>query len=100
MTHYFITRHPGAKAWAEAEGITVDQFVVDFDPASTLPGDIVMGSLPVNLAAEVSARGGRYFHLCLPLAHEWRGRELSVEDMRRFGSRLEEFQVLTVKPLV
>lgn len=74
MTTYLITRHPGARQWVQEEGI-------------------VVGSLPVNLAAAVCARGGRYFHLSLELPLDWRGRELSPDDMRRFGARLEEFRV-------
>jgi CRISPR-associated protein Csx16 len=93
MTTHFITRHPGAKAWAEQEGIAVDRLVEHLDPADIRPGDRVLGTLPVNLAAEVCVRGGRYFHLSLDLPPEWRGRVLTAEAMRRFGARLEEFRV-------
>jgi CRISPR-associated protein Csx16 len=93
MTTYLITRHPGAKQWAEEEGIIVDELVDHLDVTIVRPGDIVIGTLPVNLAAEVCARGGRYFHLSLDLSPEWRGRELSAEDMRRFGARIEEYRV-------
>lgn len=93
MTTYLITRHPGAKQWAEEEGIIVDQLIDHLDMAIVRPGDIVIGTLPVNLAAEVCARGGRYFHLSLDLPPEWRGRELTAEDMRGFGARIEEYRV-------
>lgn len=93
MPTYFITRHPGARRWAEEEGFPVDRQVDHLDPADIRPGDTVLGTLPVNLAAEVCARGGRYFHLSLDLPPKWRGRELSAEDMRRFGARLDEFRV-------
>ena len=96
MTTYFITRHPGAKEWAEQEGFRIDGLVDHFDTAVVLPGDLVLGSLPVNLAAEVCARGGRYFHLSLEVPQEARGRELSAEDMHRFGAALEEFHIEAV----
>lgn len=95
MTTYFITRHPGAKQWAQQEGFAIDQLVAHLDPEEVQPGDTVLGTLPVNLAAEVCHRGARYFHLSLELPPEWRGRELAVEDMRRFGARLEEFSIET-----
>jgi CRISPR-associated protein Csx16 len=62
---------------------------------------VVIGTLPVNLVAEVCSRGGRYLHLSLDLTPELRGSELSSEDMRRCGARVEEFviQPVTRKPL-
>jgi CRISPR-associated protein Csx16 len=67
--------------------------IVHLDPAQIQPGDKVLGTLPVNLAAEVCARGGHYLHLTINLPEDWRGRELSADDMRRFGAGLEEFEV-------
>ncbi|MGH9896050.1 MAG: CRISPR-associated protein Csx16 [bacterium] len=93
MTTYFVTRHPGAHVWAAEEGILVDETIGHLDPQALQPGDIVIGTLPVNLAAEVCARGGRYLHLTLELPPEWRGVELSAEDMRGFGARVEEYCV-------
>jgi len=96
MTNYFVTRHSGARAWATQEGLNVDAVVTHLDPASIAPGDIVIGSLPVNLAAEVCARGGRYLHLSIDLPPNLRGVELTAEDMRNCGARLEEFRVARV----
>lgn len=93
MTTYLITRHPGARQWVQEEGIVVDAQLDHLEVDQVRAGDIVVGSLPVNLAAEVCARGGRYFHLSLERPFDWRGRELSPDDMRRFGARLEEFRV-------
>jgi len=93
MTTYFIARHPGAKVWAEQEGFHIDVLAEHFDTAVVRPGDRVLGILPVNLAAEVCARGGRYFHLSMEVPQESRGRDLSAEDMRRFGAALKEFHI-------
>jgi CRISPR-associated protein Csx16 len=93
MAAYFVSRHPGALEWAAQEGISVDTQVDHLDVDVIRTGDIVIGSLPMNLAAEVCARGGRYLHLSLDLPPEWRGRELTAADMRRFGARIEEYQV-------
>jgi CRISPR-associated protein Csx16 len=96
MTTWFITRHEGAREWAQRRGFEIDQLIDHLDPGEIQVGDKVLGSLPVNLVAEVCGRGGRYFHLTLPLPPEWRGRELSADDMERFGARLEEFRVTAV----
>jgi CRISPR-associated protein Csx16 len=93
MTTYFVSRHPGAQDWAREAGIRVDVILDHLDPALVEPGDRVLGSLPVNLAAAVCARGGRYLHLTLELPRAGRGRELTAEDMRAYGARIEEYQI-------
>jgi CRISPR-associated protein Csx16 len=93
MTNWFITRHPGAIEWAARRGLTVDRLIPHLDPADIRPGDTVIGSLPVNLAAEVCAGGARYLHLSLDLPEDARGIELTVEAMCRYGARVEEFRV-------
>lgn len=97
MKTYFVSRHPGAKAWAESQGFHVDERLEHFDVNLVQPGDKVIGTLPVNLAARVSELGGRYFHLSLELPAEARGKELSAEEMQAFGARLEEFEVIQIK---
>lgn len=96
MSTYFVTRDPGARDWAIEEGFQIDVIVPHLDPAIIQPGDLVIGSLPVNLAAEVCARGGRYLHLSLDLPPALRGRELGTEQMRACGARLEEYRVLSI----
>ena len=70
MTVYFITRHSGAVAWAREEGIEAAQLIDHLDVELIQPGDTVVGTLPVNLAASVCARGGSYLHLSLELPPE------------------------------
>lgn len=91
MTTWFVTRHPGAIEWAARRGLAVDRCITHLDPETVAPGDTVIGVLPVNLAARVCERGGRYFNLSLDLPPEARGRELSAQDMRACNARLEEF---------
>lgn len=97
MTTYFISRHPGAREWAAGEGVVVDTVIAHLDPTVIQPGDVVIGTLPVHLAAQVGQRGGRYLHLSLDLPADWRGQELSAADLRRFRARLEEYQVTAVR---
>ena len=93
MTTLFISRHPGALEWAAAEGLAADARLAHLDPETIQPGDVVIGTLPIHLAARVCERGGRYLHLSLELPPEQRGRELSAADLRRCGARLEEYRV-------
>ncbi len=97
MSVYFVSRHPGAREWAAQAGIAVDEVIAHLDVAQVLSGDVVIGSLPVNLAAKVCARGARYLHLSLDLPAEARGIELTAEAMRRYGARVEEYRVERVE---
>lgn len=91
MTTYFISRHPGAVEWAISEGHQVDEQLAHFDPKQVKQGDKVLGTLPINLVVEVNERGGDYYHLTLDLPCDVRGKEITAEDMKQYGARLEQF---------
>lgn len=95
MTTYFITRHAGAVDWACEQGIAAKQ-VQHLDVDLIRPGDVVMGTLPVQLAAKVVARGARYLHLSIDVPSDARGRELSADDMVAYGARLQEFHIIEI----
>jgi CRISPR-associated protein Csx16 len=92
---FFVTRHAGAIAWAIAQGFEHAEMTPHFDPVMVDRGDVVLGTLPIHLVAEVNKRGGAYLHLILDLPAEARGRELTAEDMVIFGARLQRFDVAT-----
>ena len=93
MTTYFISRHPGAIEWAARRNMPVDQLIGHLDAAIVKAGDTVIGSLPVNLAAQVCAKGAAYWHLSLELPAELRGQDLSADDLERLGARVEQFDI-------
>jgi CRISPR-associated protein Csx16 len=92
-TTYFVTRHPGAREWAATEGIKVDHVIEHLDIDRITAGDTVIGTLPINLAADLCRRCATYLHLSLSLPPELRGRELTAEQMRELGARVERFLV-------
>jgi putative CRISPR-associated protein (TIGR02620 family) len=92
--NYFVTRHPGAAAWAQEQCLVVESVQANFDVNVIQPGDVVIGTLPVQLVAEVNRRGGHYWHLSMTVPETARGTDLSAEQMRAFGARLEEFHVM------
>lgn len=93
MTTYLITRHPGAIEWASRQGLQVDKQLPHLNPALIQPGDAVIGTLPVNLAAEVCQRGGQFYNLSLDLPPAARGQELTADDLDLYGARLEEYTI-------
>lgn len=93
MTRWFVSRHTGAHDWLAARGLTVDRQIAHLDLQQVAPGDLVIGTLPINLVAALCARGARYVHLALELPAEARGRELSAAELDRFGARLTCYDV-------
>ncbi len=94
MTIYFVTRHPGAKDWAESEGIKVDACLEHLEMDLVKSGDSVLGTLPINLVAELNAKGIRYYHLTLSMPPELRGQEITKEIMKKLGAKMQEYKVL------
>jgi len=92
---YLVTRHPGAVEWLRRrlEGPAVHVEHLD-NIASLGPGDIVAGTLPMHLAAQVCARGARYLHLEVELPRELRGLELAAEQLDALNARLVEYRVV------
>lgn len=93
MTTWFISRHPGAVEWAQRQGLHVDRFVAHLDPGAVQRGDTVIGSLPINLAAQVCAVGASYGHLSLELPANLRGVELSADDLQHLQAKIELFDI-------
>ena len=85
-------------AWAQRRGLQVDQYVAHLDTNLIQPGDTVIGSLPVNLAATVCERGARYLHLSLELPANLRGRELSADQLDALGARVQSYRIEQLSP--
>jgi CRISPR-associated protein Csx16 len=94
VTTFFISRHPGAIEWASRQKFKVDIQMPHLDPAQVQAGDTVIGTLPVNLAAQVCAKGAAYWHLSVTLLANQRGKELSADELERLDAHLESFQII------
>jgi CRISPR-associated protein Csx16 len=99
MTTYFVSRHPGAVAWAASQSFHVDALVSHLDLLQVHPGDTVIGTLPVNLVAQVCALGAAYWHLSLDLPAELRGRELSAANLTQLGAHVKHYFVELAEPV-
>lgn len=96
MTVWFVSGHAGAHEWAQRRGIAA-QMVKHLDPAQVEAGDRVIGTLPVAMAGEICAKGASYWHLTLALPADARRKELSADDMDRFGAKIEQFDVRRIE---
>ncbi len=96
MADLFVTRHSGAVDWARQNGIEAE-LVPHLDVKRVQAGDRVLGTLPVQMIAQVNERGAGYLHLEMTIPAEARGRDLSAEDMERFGAKLVEYRAEKVE---
>lgn len=96
MSIFFVSRHTGALEWAAQNNIHAEQIInaIHLDLALVQPGDTVIGTLPVHLVAEVCRNGASYQHLVLDIPSEWRGQELTSEQMNQCHARLEEYRAV------
>lgn len=96
MTTLLISRHPSAIAWVKSK-VKVDKVLThltDDDLAALAADDTVIGTLPINLAADVCAKGATFVYLSLNTPPELRGAELSLAQMDELGARLEAYLVI------
>ena len=90
MIDLIVTRHPAMKAFLIEEGVAVaDTPCVPHAWPADVQGRHVAGVLPLHLAALCASV--TTVELALPL--ELRGRELSLEDMRRYCKGLRTYRV-------
>lgn len=90
---YFVTRHAGAIEWMQQQGLSVDKQLIHLDINIIESGDTVIGILPVNLAAEVCAKGAYFFNLSLDIPITMRGKELTANELTQCGARIEPYYV-------
>lgn len=93
MTNWLVSRHLGAIEWIQLQGIKIDKQVEHLDISQVKAGDLVVGTLPIQLAAEVCARKAKYLHLCLDMPQTLRGKELDCETLIELGAKLKEFKI-------
>ena len=93
MTVWFVSRHPGAIAWAKNQKLKVDRWVEHLDTSEVSAGDVVLGTLPMGAAAEVCAKGAVFEALTFSPAFSERGKELATRDLERLDCRLVRYDI-------
>lgn len=63
------------------------------DLAQVNVDDVVAGTLPVHLAAEVCEKGAKFYFLQIPQQFATRGSEYSAAEMTAAGASLVRFEV-------
>lgn len=87
--YVIVSRHAGAIEWLKRQGITGEVISHVDDPAQ-IRGRIVIGNLPLHLAAEASIIGS----IELPnLRPDQRGKDLTADEMEEADARLAWYAV-------
>lgn len=90
---YLISRHLGTREWCEGQGIKIDHTYAELSASLAQPGDIIIGSLPYHLAAQVCDAGAEFYYISMDVPLTLRGQELSAEQMQKLGAKLQAFDV-------
>lgn len=93
MTTWFISRHQGAIEWVKHQNIQIDRFESHLDTSLVRAGDVVIGTLPIHLAAEICQKGARFYFLSVNVTYEQRGTELTYEQLTEQQCSIHQFWV-------
>lgn len=99
MTTYLVTRHEGTRRWATIMArrgrlpFGIDEVIDHLDPAALKRGDVVVGTLPIHTAAELHARGVKFWSLDIDTPPAERGQELSGVQLVKHNARLTRYEV-------
>lgn len=100
MAVYAITRHAAAAEWLIKQGY--DATVIshaddDFWSDTLRAGDVLIGTLPMHLAAQAVAITGKPFgFLSVNVPPDLRGTELTMDQMIQCNARIDWFDVISV----
>lgn len=94
MSIWFVSRHEGAIEWMKAQSQWhVDHFVAHLDVTLVKKNDVVIGVLPIALAAEVCVRNAEFYALVVPQTYNQRGNEHTFEDMKQAKCYLMRYDI-------
>jgi CRISPR-associated protein Csx16 len=106
MTTYLVTRHEGTRRWAKAMAkhgrlpFTIDRMLEHLDPSHLKKGDVVVGTLPIHMAAELRRMGVVFWSLDLHVPPRDRGKELSGVHVYKYGAQFTRYDIRRVESTV
>ena len=86
-----VTRHEGAVEWLRQQGITGN--VISHATESDVAGKDVIGILPLHLAALANSVTA----IVMDLPPEFRGKDITPEQMDACGAKLVKYEVRKVE---
>ncbi|MGX2950053.1 CRISPR-associated protein Csx16 [Ursidibacter sp. B-7004-1] len=93
MAVWFISRHQGAIDWIKQQSIQIDRFESHLNVDDIQTNDTVIGTLPIHLAAQVCAKGAKFYFLSVNVSQAQRGTELTAEELIAQQCAIEPFYI-------
>lgn len=99
MTTWLVTRHTATVQWVKTMArhkrlpFSIDRVIEHLDVRRLAPGDTVVGTLPLSLAAALHERGMAFWSLDIDIPQSERAKELSALQLACFGARLTRYEV-------
>jgi len=100
MKTIFVSRHQGAIDWVKSQPFHIDQYTHHLCGSDIHEPVIVLGTLPIHVAAIITASGGRYLHLKIETPPEKRGQELTSQDLTRYNASFIEFNIQKIGSII
>ncbi|WP_424406037.1 CRISPR-associated protein Csx16 [Pasteurella sp. PK-2025] len=93
MAVWFVSRHQGAMDWIKAQHIHIDHWVSHLEIHRIQENDIVIGTLPLHMVAQICEKGARFYCLSIHLQEAQRGQELTATQLKVQQCTLQPFFV-------
>ncbi len=95
-----ISRHVGLIDWLATKGVN-GRVISHLGDGDVADGDIVIGTLPVHLVADITSRGALYIHVRIDIPEHLRGQELDRAALDQLDVSLIPFaaQALSISEL-
>ncbi|VEI57500.1 putative CRISPR-associated protein, VVA1548 family [Pasteurella multocida] len=93
MAVWFVSRHQGAIDWIQQQGIHIDRFENHLNVDDIQADDVVIGTLPIHLAAQVCEKGAKFYFLSINVTAQQRGTELNVQQLNEQACSLQPFLI-------
>ena len=96
-----VTRHAALERWIRLawpldslpQKFSHEWFLRPEETALLTPADTVVGRLPSRLIAAICGQGAQYYSIELHIPKDWRGRELTFDEIRQCRPRLRRYFV-------
>ena len=93
----FISRHQGAIDWIKrSHNVKIDRFLPHLrenEIENLQEGDVLIGTFPLRIAADICARGARIFSIDMDTHMAVRGRDLTADEMDQYNARIAEYRI-------
>ncbi len=92
-----VTNQPHLREWLERHrNMAIDKVMLHLDVDKVRPGDIVIGTLPINMVDSIREQGGSYFHLVpTNVIQGQRGKALSTAELDAVAFQVMEYVVVS-----